>query len=229
MRALRVAARRAQSACARVAAKWLRLELAAGRGAPLVALDAAALEAHPRADYLACAVTGPAAVARASRTARSRCRSRTRASSRRPRSPRRARSAWTWSAVEARAAAFADEHFTPREREGSRARRRGRAPARAALETLLWSAKEALYKTGALALPARFSFRDIDARVPAWGRAPGAALGPRLRAGRAGRAVLRPGRADRCVRARRGRPRSAGRGSRMNGTHQTRGFDDAIS
>lgn len=161
----RLAARRAQSACARVAAKWLRLELAAGRSAPLVALDAASLEAHPRADYLDCAITGPGGGA-----------------------PRFEDGAFALSLshagdlaaaavttaravgvdverVEARAAAFAGEHFTPREREDLS---RAAAPAvdPAALETLLWSAKEALYKTGALALPARFSFRDIDVALP---------------------------------------------------------------
>ncbi|WP_434041039.1 MULTISPECIES: 4'-phosphopantetheinyl transferase superfamily protein [Sorangium] len=166
--ALRVAARRAQSACARVAAKWLRLELAAGRSAPLVALDAASLESHPRADYLACAVSGPGGgpprfedgalalslshagdLAAAAVTAAGAV-------------------GVDVERVEARAAAFADEHFTPRERE---ALARGAAAGldRAALETLLWSAKEALYKTGALALPARFSFRDIDVPFPPGG------------------------------------------------------------
>ncbi|WP_437605095.1 4'-phosphopantetheinyl transferase superfamily protein [Sorangium sp. So ce834] len=164
----RAAARRAQSACARVAAKWLRLELAAGRGAPLVSLDAAALEAHPRADYLACAITGPGGgpprfedgalalslshagdlAAAAVTTARA--------------------VGVDVERVEARAAAFADEHFTPRERDGLARGAAAGAP-RAALETLLWSAKEALYKTGALDLPARFSFRDIDVAFPPGG------------------------------------------------------------
>ncbi|WP_437683479.1 4'-phosphopantetheinyl transferase family protein [Sorangium sp. So ce131] len=163
--ALRVAARRAQSACARVAAKWLRLELAAGRGAPLVALDAASLEAHPRADYLACAVSGPdgrpprfedgalaVSLSHAGDLA--------------------AAAVTTEGAVgvdvervNPRAADFADEHFTPREREGI-ARGAAAGADRAALETLLWSAKEALYKTGTLALPERFSFRDIDVAFP---------------------------------------------------------------
>lgn len=158
---LRVAARRAQSACARVAAKWLRLELAAGRSAPLVALDAASLAAHPRARYLGCTVSGPGPLP--------------------PRFDDRSFeislshageiAAAAVSAagavgvdverVEERAASFAEEHFTPREREElARAVRAGAR--RAALETLLWSAKEALYKTGALALPARFSLQEIE-------------------------------------------------------------------
>jgi 4'-phosphopantetheinyl transferase len=161
----RVAARRAQSACARVAAKWLRLELAAGRSAPLVALDAASLAAHPRAGYLACAVSGPDGLpphfedgafalslshagdlaAAAVTTARA--------------------IGVDVERIEARAADFADEHFTPREREGL-ARGAATGIDHAALETLLWSAKEALYKTGTLALPARFSFQDIDLAFP---------------------------------------------------------------
>ncbi|WP_437826352.1 4'-phosphopantetheinyl transferase family protein [Sorangium sp. So ce1153] len=166
--ALRVAARRAQSACARVAAKWLRLELAAGRSAPLVALDAASLEAHPRADYLACAVSGPGGGA-------PRFEDGAFAVSLSHAGDRAAAAVTTAGAVgvdvervEARAAAFADEHFTPREREGL-ARGAAAGADRAALETLLWSAKEALYKTGALALPARFSFRDIDVAFPPGG------------------------------------------------------------
>ncbi|WP_437629837.1 4'-phosphopantetheinyl transferase superfamily protein [Sorangium sp. So ce854] len=166
--ALRVAARRAQSACARVAAKWLRLELAAGRSAPLVALDAALLEAHPRADYLACAVTGPGG-------GRPRFEDGAPALSLSHAGDLAAAAVAASGAVgvdvervEARAAAFADEHFTPREREAI-ARGAASGADRAALETLLWSAKEALYKTGALALPARFSFRDIDVAFPPGG------------------------------------------------------------
>ncbi|WP_437933599.1 4'-phosphopantetheinyl transferase superfamily protein [Sorangium sp. So ce341] len=163
----RAAARRAQSACARVAAKWLRLELAAGRRAPLVALDAAALEAHPRADYLACAVTGPGGPPRFEDGALAL--SLSHAGDLAAAAVTTARAVGVdVERVEARAAAFADEHFTPREREGLARGAAAGAP-RAALETLLWSAKEALYKTGALDLPARFSFRDIDVAFPPGG------------------------------------------------------------
>jgi phosphopantetheinyl transferase (holo-ACP synthase) len=164
----RLASRRAQSACARVAAKWLRLELAAGRSAPLVALGADLLEAHPRADYLGCAVTGPGGLA-------PRFEDGALALSLSHAGDLAAAAVTTARAVgvdvervEARAPEFAGEHFTPGEREGVA---RGAAPGvdPAALETLLWSAKEALYKTGALALPARFSFRDIDVALPPGG------------------------------------------------------------
>lgn len=161
----RVAARRAQSTCARVAAKWLRLELAAGRSAPLVALDAALLETHPRADYLACAITGPSG--RPPRFEDGAC-----ALSLSHAGDLAAAAVTTAPAVgvdiervEERAPGFADEHFTPRERE-ELARSAAAGAPRAALETLLWSAKEALYKTGALALPARFSFRDVEVAFP---------------------------------------------------------------
>ncbi|MFT3767684.1 MAG: 4'-phosphopantetheinyl transferase superfamily protein [Minicystis sp.] len=156
---LRLAARRVQSACARVAAKWLRLELAAGRSAPLVALDAALLAAHPRAAYLACSLSGPDG--RSPRfTDGALAVSLSHAGELAAAAVTTARSVGIdVERVDVRASAFAEEHFTPRER--IRLARSAGAP-RAALETLLWCAKEALYKTGTLGLPERFSFRDID-------------------------------------------------------------------
>ncbi|APR75539.1 Hypothetical protein A7982_00885 [Minicystis rosea] len=158
---LRLAARRVQSACARVAAKWLRLELAAGRSAPLVTLDAALLAAHARAAYLACSLSGPDG--RPPRfTDGALAVSLSHAGDLAAAAVTTGRSVGVdVERVGVRAPSFADEHFTPRERHRITRSAAAGAP-RAALETLLWCAKEALYKTGTLGLPERFSFRDID-------------------------------------------------------------------
>ncbi|AKT38230.1 4'-phosphopantetheinyl transferase family protein [Chondromyces crocatus] len=159
--AQRVASRRMQSACARVAAKWLRLELAEGRSAPLVALDAASLTSHARGQYLDVALSGPGGTAPRfadQRVAVSLSHAGEVAAA--AVSPAGAVGVDV-ERVEPRSAAFADEHFTPQERDAFTFRSPRRAD-RAALETLLWSVKEALYKSGALTLPPRFSFRDIE-------------------------------------------------------------------
>ncbi|EYF06075.1 4'-phosphopantetheinyl transferase family protein [Chondromyces apiculatus] len=157
----RLLSRRAQSTCARVAAKWLRLETDAGRSAPLVALDAASLADHPRERYLACALSAPgrhpprfddaALAVSLTHTGDLAAAAVTRAGA----------VGVDIERIEDRAASFADEHFTPREREDL-ARHAGQGADQPTLDTFLWSAKEALYKTGALPLPAQFSFRDLE-------------------------------------------------------------------
>jgi 4'-phosphopantetheinyl transferase len=161
-----------QSAWARVAAKWLRLELAAGRRPRWAALDPAALARHPAARYRACPTArrpggapcfadgalslslshsgGLAAAAVSDRPA-----------------------GVDVERVERRGPSFAEEHFGESER-ADLLRAVAGGSSRAWLETLLWATKEAVWKTGLLPLPARLSLSDLQVQ----GAFDGARSGP---------------------------------------------------